>query len=77
MSKYLYKVSEAKAAIGIGVTKLYTLINDGTLEARRIGRRTYITADSLERFVANLPKLVTPTMAKTRPKEEERRGAIE
>jgi hypothetical protein len=44
--------------------KLYDLINNGTLDARRFGKRTYITAASLEAFVASLPPLVTPTMAK-------------
>jgi hypothetical protein len=39
--KFLYRTSEAKAAIGCGTTKLYALINSGVLEARRFGRRTY------------------------------------
>lgn len=64
MSKFLYRTSEAKAALGCGTTRLYELINNGTLEARRLGRRTYITAESLEAFVAKLPPVVTPTMAK-------------
>jgi hypothetical protein len=64
MAKFLYRTSEAKAAIGCGTTTLYSLINRGILEARRLGRRTYITADSLEAFVASLPPVVTPTLAK-------------
>ena len=62
--KLLYKTSEAKAAIGCGNTKLYHLVNEGLLEARRLGRKTYITAESLEALVASLPRVVTPTMAK-------------
>jgi excisionase family DNA binding protein len=62
--KLLYRTSEAKAALGCGNTKLYRLINDGTLDARRFGNRTYITADSLEAFAASLKPVVTPTMAK-------------
>jgi hypothetical protein len=62
--KFLYKTSEAKAAIGCGTTKLYELINSGNLEARRLGHRTYITAESLEAFVASLKPVATPTMAK-------------
>jgi hypothetical protein len=62
--KFLYRTSEAKAAIGCGTTKLYELINSGVLDTRRSGRRTYITAASLEAFVASLPPVVTPTMAK-------------
>jgi excisionase family DNA binding protein len=64
--KFLYRTSEAKAALGCGTTKLYDLINSGILEARRFGRKTYITAESLEAFVASLPSVVTPTMAKAR-----------
>jgi len=87
--KFLYRTSEAKAAIGCGTTKLYILINDGTLDARRFGKRTYITAESLAAFVASLKPVVTPTMAKaehdrwsagskTRPKtQEDKPGASE
>lgn len=64
MNKLLYRASEARAAIGCGVTKFYELINNGTLDARRFGRRTYITGASLERFVEALKPAVTPTMAK-------------
>jgi hypothetical protein len=63
-SKFLYRTSEAKAAIGCGTSKLYGLINSGVLEARKFGHRTYITGASLEAFVASLPRVVTPTMAK-------------
>jgi excisionase family DNA binding protein len=64
MNKYLYRTSEAKAALGCGTSKLYDLINNGTLDARRFGKRTYITAQSIEAFVASLKPIVTPTLAK-------------
>jgi len=67
MSKFLYRTSEAKAALGVGNTRLYELINNGTLDARRLGHRTYITADSLEAFAASLKPVMTPTMAKAGP----------
>jgi|HubBroStandDraft_6_1064221.scaffolds.fasta_scaffold92834_5 excisionase family DNA binding protein len=62
--KLLYGTREAKAALGCGTSKLYELINNGTLDARRFGKLTYITAESLEAFVASLPRVETPTMAK-------------
>jgi excisionase family DNA binding protein len=64
VQKYLFTTREARAALGCGETKLYQLINDGTLDARRLGRRTYITAESIERFVQSLERVTTPTMAK-------------
>jgi hypothetical protein len=64
MNKYLYKTRETEAVLGIGTQKLYDLINNGTLDARRFGKRTYITGASIEAFVASLPAAVTPTLAK-------------
>jgi hypothetical protein len=64
MAKFLYRTSEAKAAIGCGTTTLYSLINRGILDARRLGKRTYITAESIEAFVASLKPVITPTKAK-------------
>jgi hypothetical protein len=54
-NKYLYRTNEAKAALGCGTSKLYDLINNGALDARKLEHRTYITAESLEAFVASLP----------------------
>lgn len=62
----LYSTAEAKAAIGCGTTKLYELVNAGTLDARRLGRMTFITADSLEQFIASLAPVETPTMARAK-----------
>jgi hypothetical protein len=64
VNKLLYRASEARAAIGCGATKFYELINNGMLDARRFGRRTYITGASLEQFVETLKPVITPTMAK-------------
>jgi excisionase family DNA binding protein len=61
--KHLYRTSEAKAALGVGTTKLYELINNGMLDARRFGRRTYITGASIEALVGALKPVITPTMA--------------
>lgn len=43
---------DAFAAIGVGVTKGYELINSGELDAFKIGRATRITMASIESFVA-------------------------
>lgn len=60
--KLLYRVDEARAALGVGLTKLYELLASGELEAKRLGRRTLITAESLERYVESLPAHTTPGM---------------
>jgi excisionase family DNA binding protein len=69
MNKFLYRTSEAKTALGCGTTTLYALINSGRLEARRFGKRTYITAESIEAFIASLPAIETPTMARVKASE--------
>jgi excisionase family DNA binding protein len=46
-----YSVADACRAIGIKKTKLYSLLKDGQLQARRIGGRTLIPATSLRRLI--------------------------
>jgi excisionase family DNA binding protein len=41
----------ARAALGIGQTKLYELINNGTLQTLKIGRRRLIKTDSIRALV--------------------------
>ena len=42
----------AFAAIGVGVTKGYELINSGELETFKIGRATRVTTESIRAYVA-------------------------
>jgi excisionase family DNA binding protein len=55
--KLLHSVSDACALLGIGRTTLYALLNDGSLEARKVGRRTFLTQKSLQVFIESRPKL--------------------
>jgi excisionase family DNA binding protein len=48
---------DAFAAIGVGNTKGYELINAGELEAVKIGRSTRITWDSVKRLIATAPRI--------------------
>jgi excisionase family DNA binding protein len=50
-------IDQAAAEAGIGRDAIYDGIRAGTLEARKLGRRTIITRDALERFIATLPRL--------------------
>lgn len=46
-----YSVNEACRLSSIGRTRLYQLISQGHLEARKIGRRTLIPSSSLNRLI--------------------------
>jgi len=50
-SKLAYSIPEAAAAISIGRSKIYSLIAEGQLETRKIGKRTVIPAGSLIRLI--------------------------
>ena len=49
--KLAYSIPEAANAISIGRSKLYELIAAGTIETRKIGKRTVIPAQSLYRLL--------------------------
>ncbi len=51
----LLAIPEARRLLGgIGLTKIYALINDGEITKVNIGRRGFITAKSLAAFVDRL-----------------------
>lgn len=47
---------EAFRRLGIGATKGHELINSGAIVARKLHRKTMIELDSLNRFIAGLPR---------------------
>lgn len=53
MEPLAYRVAEAVKVVGLSRSRIYELIDDGTLEARKIGNCTIIPADSLKRLVAD------------------------
>lgn len=55
-NKIGYTKTEAQEAIGIKQTKLDELIAAGALDARKIGKRVIITADSIREYMTALPK---------------------
>lgn len=55
-TKLLYGPTEVQHALGIGHSKFWELVKAGVFDVRKIGRRTLITAESLRRFAADLPK---------------------
>lgn len=51
MDRIAVSVDEARRAIGIGKTKLYELINDGSLKTFTVGRRRLVTTASIKALV--------------------------
>ncbi|WP_428681101.1 helix-turn-helix domain-containing protein [Sphingopyxis sp.] len=47
-----YSINEASRVSSLGRTRLYQLIGEGRLEARKIGKRTLIPAASLRALIA-------------------------
>ena len=54
-ARALYTPRETQYILSISHAGLYRQIGKGALDARKIGRSTYITAASIERFLAGLP----------------------
>jgi excisionase family DNA binding protein len=44
-------INEAARALGLGRTSIYALINEGRLEARKLGRRTLVTTESIRALI--------------------------
>lgn len=54
MSRLLHPTAEAAEIIGVGRSTLYRLIAEGEIDVVKLGRRTLIAQDELERFVRKL-----------------------
>jgi excisionase family DNA binding protein len=50
-----YSIPEASEKSGIGRTKLYKAISEGTLKARKCGKRTLILREELREYLLSLP----------------------
>ena len=53
-ARALYTPRDAERLLSISHAQLYRLIGRGLLDARKIGRATYITAQSIEQFLREL-----------------------
>jgi excisionase family DNA binding protein len=53
----LYSPREAQKLLGVSHATLYRLIRSKQLDARKIGTATRITAQSIELFLLDLPKV--------------------
>lgn len=50
MDVLLVSVNEAAKTLNLGRTSIYSLINEGKLETRKMGRRRLITTASIRRI---------------------------
>jgi len=57
LGRLLYSPAETEAILGISHATVYRLIRVGRLDAKKIGSKTVITAESIERLIAELPKV--------------------
>lgn len=67
MTEKLIPIPEAKEKHlgGIGTTTIYQLIKDGELQKVNIGRRSFITAESIDAYVKKLK--ASPEQPKQQP----------
>lgn len=56
IARALYSPKETETLLGISHATCYRLINAGKLDARKIASKTVITRESIERFLADLPR---------------------
>jgi excisionase family DNA binding protein len=54
--RVLYSPKETEGILGVSHATLYRLISAGRLDARKIDNKTCITRESIENFIAGLPK---------------------
>ena len=60
-----YSIPEAARAASIGTTKLRNEIRAGRLRARKLGKRSIVTANDLENWAAALPDILDVAPAAT------------
>lgn len=53
-TKRLYDLKEVQTITSLGLTSIYKAIAEGKLEKKKFGKKTLITADSLESFIGSL-----------------------
>jgi hypothetical protein len=52
-----YSIPEVMLAIGVCRDRVYKLINERQLVARKVGRRTVVLAADLQAFLESLPQI--------------------
>lgn len=63
VEKLAFSIDEAAMRAGLGRDAIYAAVRQGKLEAKKMGRRTLVTADALRRYLDGLPSLQLPPAA--------------
>ena len=58
MEPLLYSVTDTADLLGLGITKVYSLIKSGTLVAVQSGEQLRITRQAIDDYIASLPRVV-------------------
>jgi excisionase family DNA binding protein len=69
----VYTVPGACRELGCGKSKLYEMIGEGAIDARKSGGTTLILAESIDRYLSTLP----PADIRTRPRKDLRNPAAQ
>lgn len=54
-----FSIEDIKGITGLGKTKIYEMLKDGNLKAKKIGTRTIVLKSDLETFLVNLENYPT------------------
>lgn len=54
--KLAYTIKEASVAVGVGRTTIYKALANGELNAKKLGSRTLILSDALQRWLDSFPR---------------------
>jgi excisionase family DNA binding protein len=60
-----HTIADATKVSGIGRTTLYELIGAKKIDARKVGNRTLVTAESLRKYIESLPVAAIRTGPRT------------
>jgi hypothetical protein len=60
MEPLLISVAEMRSMLGISKNYAYTILDQGLIESRYIGRRRLVVLESLRAYVAALPREPPP-----------------
>lgn len=55
--RLIYPTSETKRLLGISHNMLYILLQRGDLDGIKVGGKTAITAESIQRYIATRPRV--------------------